>query len=55
MTTNVIPLLVRAAGLLDKPWHTLDISELELLISSITTVSAFRFKISKIERIAVEA
>ena len=48
-------LLGRAAELLDKPWHMLDESELELLISSVTAASAFKFKISKMERIAAEA
>ena len=55
MTTDVMTLLGRAAGLLDKPWHTLDMSELELLISSITAASAFRFRINKMECIAAEA
>ena len=48
-------LLGRAVELLDRLWHTLDMGELELLISSVTAASAFRFKISKMERIANEA
>ena len=55
VTTDVMTLLGRAAGLLDKPWHTLDMSELELLISSVTAAGAFRFRINKMERIAAEA
>ena len=48
-------LLGRVIKLLDRPWYTLDMGELELLISSVTAASAFRFKISKMERIANEA
>ena len=55
VTTDIIILLGRAAELLDKPWHMLDESELELLISSVTAASAFKFKISKMERIVAEA
>ena len=47
-------LLGQAVELLDKPWHTLDMSELELLVSSVAA-SSFRFRISKMERIAAEA